>query len=76
MSGLGDGTDDSLYELVGHHHLDLEHPHRLVQILSRVYRLGLTHDHDGQVADVMQRIQHGVELERLDNCFDFLHRSS
>ena len=68
--------------LVGEHHLDLHLGQEVHDVLGAAVELGvallaaealgLDHGHALQ-ADLLQRLLHLVELERLDDGFDLLH---
>src|SRR5438445_3042400 len=81
--------DDRFYraldQIVGDDHLDLDLGQEIDDVLRTAIELGMTllaaetldlRHRETADADLGERLAHLVELERLDDCFDFFHRCS
>src|SRR5829696_2368151 len=81
LGGVSDRLDDALGETVLDHHLELHLGEEVDDIFGAAIELGMAllapeplrlGDGDSRHADLVQRLLHLVELERLDDRFDLL----
>ena len=82
LGGPADGVDGFLHEVVGDHDLDFDLGQKIHDVFGAAVQFGVTllaaeplglGDGDALQSDFLKRFFYLVELERLDDGFDFFH---
>src|SRR6266481_8056153 len=84
LGGAADGVDGSLDQIVADHDLDFDLGKEVNDVFGAAIKLGVTflapeafglRNGDALQSYFLERLLHFVELERLDDSFDLLHRA-